>query len=153
VWPEAYVVYMQGIPTPAKIDPEGNRSGWQREPGQLGNRDLEFFDAVLATMRSRFPIDSRRIYATGFSNGAFFTYLLWAEAPRVFAAFAPCAGLVLPTTHLVEPRPVMIITGREDPLVHFDEAEKTIETARTVDGALGAGEACGPNCTRYASSK
>ena len=31
VWPEAVVVYMQGLPTPGAItDPEGKRPGWQR---------------------------------------------------------------------------------------------------------------------------
>src|SRR5439155_20251229 len=32
-WPEALVVYMQGLPTPGKLtDPEGKRSGWQPGP-------------------------------------------------------------------------------------------------------------------------
>ena len=30
--------------------------------------------------------------SAGFSNGANFTYLLWAERPEVFAAFAPVAS-------------------------------------------------------------
>src|SRR5262249_8227617 len=28
-WPEALVVYMQGLPTPSKIDPQGRLPGWQ----------------------------------------------------------------------------------------------------------------------------
>ena len=40
-------------------------------------------------------MDETRIYATGFSNGAGFTYLLWAARPTVFAAFAPVAGRLL----------------------------------------------------------
>ena len=31
-WPEAFAVYMQGLPTPSPVDPEGKRSGWQVEP-------------------------------------------------------------------------------------------------------------------------
>src|SRR5512141_1616546 len=44
VWPEAVVVYMQGLPTQSRVDPQGLRSGWQQRPGQNGDRDLKFFD-------------------------------------------------------------------------------------------------------------
>ena len=51
-WPEAIVVYRQGLPTPGIVmDFEGKKPGWQREPGQLNNRDLKFVDAILATLR------------------------------------------------------------------------------------------------------
>src|SRR5450631_1925747 len=75
LWPEAIVVYMQGVPTKIYVDPMGVDRGWQQEPGQFGDRDLKFFDAVMAGVRSKFPVDHRRIYATGFSNGGIFTYL------------------------------------------------------------------------------
>jgi hypothetical protein len=83
-WPEAIVIYMQGVPTPTRIDPEGKRAGWQRALGEVGDRDLKFFDAVLASMRKKFSVNDKRIYAAGFSNGSLFTFLLWAERPNVF---------------------------------------------------------------------
>src|SRR5215216_4931012 len=33
-WPEAIVVYMQGLKTPTRIDPEGKRPGWQHVAGE-----------------------------------------------------------------------------------------------------------------------
>jgi polyhydroxybutyrate depolymerase len=77
-WPEAVVVYPQGLKTRSKIDPNGDQYGWQVERGQAGlhDRDLKFFDAMLAGLRQQFPIDDSRIYSTGFSNGAMFSYLL-----------------------------------------------------------------------------
>jgi polyhydroxybutyrate depolymerase len=55
-WPEAVVVYMQGLNTPGKLtDPEGKLSGWQSGPGDQKDRDLNFFDAVLASMKKRLP--------------------------------------------------------------------------------------------------
>jgi polyhydroxybutyrate depolymerase len=54
-------------------DVEGKYPGWQQTPGQLGDRDLKFFDTVLGAIREKYPVDDRRIYATGFSNGGFFT--------------------------------------------------------------------------------
>ncbi len=51
-WPEAIVVYMQGLNTPGALtDPDGKRPGWQKTFGDQGDRDLKFFDAVLATLR------------------------------------------------------------------------------------------------------
>src|SRR5438477_4485760 len=53
VWPEAIVVYIQGLNTPGLLtDPEGKRPGWQSAPGGQGDRDLKFFDAVLASLKS-----------------------------------------------------------------------------------------------------
>jgi predicted esterase len=71
-WPGAVIVYPQGLKTPSQVDPQGNFPGWQVRAGQAGlnDRDLKFFDAMLATMRQKFPVDNARIYATGFSNGA-----------------------------------------------------------------------------------
>lgn len=44
LWPEAVVVYPQGLPTVGALtDPEGKRPGWQRSPGDYGDRDLKFF--------------------------------------------------------------------------------------------------------------
>ena len=82
-WPEAIVVYMQGLNTPGALtDPEGKLPGWQKTFGDQGDRDLKFFDAVLATLKKDYKVDEKRIYATGHSNGGGFTYLLWAAPWR-----------------------------------------------------------------------
>ena len=78
-WPEAIAVYMQGLNTPGVLtDPEGKRPGWQKRVGDQNDRDLKFFDAVLATLKKDYRVDEKRVYATGHSNGGAFTYLLWA---------------------------------------------------------------------------
>ncbi len=84
LWPEAIVVYMQGLPTPIYVDPQGADRGFQQTPGQLGDRDLKFFDAVLATLKSKYPVDENRVYSTGFSNGGMFTYLLWGTLEPIY---------------------------------------------------------------------
>jgi len=140
VWPEAFVVYMQGIPTPTRVDPDGKKPGWQCAPGQVGDRDLKFFDTVLANVRKKYPIDVNRVYATGFSNGGVFTYVLWSERPNVFAAFAPCAGLPLPGVHVKVPKPAFIVAGEADPLVKIENQRSMIEEIRKIDGATSAGK-------------
>src|SRR5689334_19713264 len=60
-WPEAIVVYPQGLPTPGIVfDHEGKKPGWQREAGQEGDRDLKFVDAMLKTLREKYSIDENR---------------------------------------------------------------------------------------------
>ena len=154
LWPEAIVVYPQGLPTKSTIDPQGLRPGWQVEAGQTGlnDRDLKFFDAMVATVEQKFSVDDQRIYSTGFSNGALFSYLLWAERSKVLAAFGICAGMIWPSEHLTEPRAVAVVGGTADPVLPFSLQQQSIDAARQVDNASGAGQPCGPGCTRYPST-
>ena len=151
-WPEAIVVYPQGLRTVSAIDPQGVRSGWQTHSGQNGNRDLKFFDAMLTGLRKKFAIDDQRIYSTGFSNGAVFSYLLWAERGGTLAAFGICAGRVPASAHLTVPRAVIVIGGKSDPILPFSYQEQSIEDARQTDRATGPGQDCGPGCTLYPSA-
>ena len=49
LWPEAISVYLQGLNTPGRlVDKEGTRPGWQGIKGDMEDRDLKFFDTVLA---------------------------------------------------------------------------------------------------------
>lgn len=95
LWPDAVVVYPQGLNTPGRLtDPEGKKPGWQRTAGDQDDRDLKFTDAVLASLKGDYSIDSKRVYSTGHSNGGAFTYLLWQTRAKHFAAFAPSASLL-----------------------------------------------------------
>ena len=79
-WPEAIVVYLQGLHTPGKLtDPEGIRPGWQHGAGAEQDRDLKFFDVILAKQKLDYQVDGSRIYSTGHSNGSGFTCLLWSR--------------------------------------------------------------------------
>src|SRR5215471_12351862 len=69
LWPEAIVVYMQGLNTPGRLtDSAGRLPGWQAGLGQEGDRDLKFFDAVLASLEHDYRVHEKRIYAAGHSN-------------------------------------------------------------------------------------
>lgn len=160
VWPEAIVVYPQGLPTVSGGDPQGNLPGWQAEAGTNGDRDLRFFDVMLQTLRQKFSVDDERIYSMGFSNGAFFSYLLWSARPKPLAAFAICAGKLFPTDHLTEARAMIAIAGKNDPKVNIQDQQQSIDTARQLDQATGQAIQCpapngapsGTQCARYTSA-
>jgi len=158
VWPEAIVVYPQGLNTPGKLtDPEGKKTGWQSGMGVQGDRDLKFFDAMLASLKADYKVDSKRLYATGHSNGGSFTYLLWQARGEQFAAFAPSAA---PATFLMGgiltkadegkkageekedgkagkpkllPKPFLHLGAENDPLVKFAWQKATFDKLREMN--------------------
>lgn len=138
VWPEAAVVYMQGLPTPGQLtDPEGKRSGWNADPDDAANRDLKFFDAVYESLKDQ--MDPDRVYCTGHSNGGSFTYLLWGVRGEWFAAAAPSGALNVKVLGKTAPLPVLHIAGRTDPLVKFSWQERMMTRVRRINGC-GGGE-------------
>ncbi len=150
LWPEAMVVYMQGLNTPGKLtDPEGKKPGWQHGLGDQGDRDLKFFDAVLADLKAEYRVDEKRLYATGHSNGGGFTYLLWAARGDRFAAMAPSAAAARNLARL-KPKPVLHVAGENDPLVKFAWQEQTMNALRKLN-ECGAGKPWAKDCTIYES--
>ena len=151
-WPEAIVVYMQGLNTPGRLtDPEGKKPGWQSRPGDQADRDLKFFDAVLASLKQDYRVDEKRIFATGHSNGGGFTYLLWATRGDRFTAFAPSAAVGTPDTiPSLKPKPLMHVAGENDPLVKFEWQQKMMTAVRKVN-QCGEGKSWAGNCTIYES--
>jgi polyhydroxybutyrate depolymerase len=143
VWPDAIVVYFQGLPS------RDGLPGWQVEPGEYGDRDLKLVDTALASLRKKYDVDDSRIYATGFSNGAHFTYLLWATRSNVFAAFAPVAGRIRESAIPKVPRPLLHIGGSRDAQVAFADQAAAMRMAVRINGVDGKGKPCGGGCTIY----
>lgn len=73
---DAVVVFPNGLP--------GGTRSWA---GAGDDRDLEFVDDLLDELDERVGIDRDHLYATGFSNGAAFTWNLQCERSSVFAGF------------------------------------------------------------------
>lgn len=134
LWPEAISIYPQGLPTVGQLtDPQGERAGWQARPGNDGDRDLHFFDAMLKQVERDYAVDTARIYCTGHSNSGGFTYLLWKERPEVFASVAVSSAAALYATQLA-PKPAMILGGENDPLVKFAWQQRMMEIVRKTNG-------------------
>ena len=152
-WPEALVVYMQGLNTPGRlIDPEGKRPSWQRAAGDQGDRDLKFFDAVLASLQQDYKVDAKRLYTTGHSNGGGFTYLLWAARGNRFAAFAPSAAVAARDFSRLKPKPVLLVAGEQDALVKFAWQQQMMDRLRKLN-QCGEGQPWEDEkgCTLYSS--
>jgi polyhydroxybutyrate depolymerase len=152
-WPEALVVYPQGVNTPGRLtDPDGTKPGWQAGPGDHGDRDLKFFDALVERARREARVDERHVHATGHSNGGGFTYLLWSARGDVLASVAPsaAAGARRLRTSL-RPLPVLHLAGENDPLVKFAWQEASIAAVKAINGCTEPGQPWAPGCTRFPS--
>lgn len=153
-WPEAISVYMQGVPTPGLIvDPEGKRTGWQHTMGVQGDRDLKFFDAVMQRLKTEYRVDAQRVYCTGHSNGGVFTYVLWAARGSQFAAFAPSAAASADLAPRLVPKPALIVSGNNDPLVKTEWQRQMMEAVRKINGCSSEKTPWRGNCSLHASSK
>jgi polyhydroxybutyrate depolymerase len=100
----------------------GSRAFWNILPNLPKPDDLAFTSALIEAVNERVcPIDPKRVYATGISNGAGMSALLGCERAKQFAAIAPVAGV-----NLVQPCPrgapvsVIAFHGRADAVVKYD---------------------------------
>lgn len=144
-WPEATVIYPQGLEVEL-LNRKG--PGWQTTPKALGERDLKFFDAMLEKARSEYRADPARIYTCGMSNGAIFSYVLLRG--NAFAAAAPVAGYAPAGFRGAPAVPILIVHGKQDPLVPFRLAERSRDLARANNGAGEQTSEWRPGYVQYA---
>jgi polyhydroxybutyrate depolymerase len=157
-WPEAIVVYPQGLKTASPlVDPEGKKSGWQTAAGNNGDRDIKLYDAMVDSLRTEYKLDGRHTYSAGHSNGGFFSYLLWQTRGATLAAIGPVAGAYLKPTADIKPLPVIHVAGKDDPIVKFSWQERTFENVRAANACTSEGKPWaaegGLTATLYESSK
>jgi polyhydroxybutyrate depolymerase len=87
--------------------------------------DVAFIDHLLDRLAQRYPIDERRIYVTGISNGAAMSQRLACDLADRIAAIAPIAGPgVPPECGPSRPVPVLFIHGTDDRCALYEGGER-----------------------------
>jgi polyhydroxybutyrate depolymerase len=131
--------------------PDGLDRAWNVGGGCCGRSartgvdDVAFIRAAVATIERMLPVDPRRVYATGMSNGGMMAYRLACDT-EVFAAVAPVAATLLGACPSPDPVSLIHIHGTTDSRVRLDGAPgigvaeidgppvpEVIETWRGVD--------------------
>lgn len=107
------------------VYPQGVNRQWKdgRTQALSGNDDVAFISALISALETRYRIDPKRVYATGISNGAFFSFRLACDLGSEIAAIAPVAGSTPVGFHDAcknQPVSVLMINGTDDKLVMFD---------------------------------
>ena len=110
------VVYPQGLVC-------GDGTTWNTHPPGGDNKcsqdDIGFFAALLNEISGNYNIDSSKVFLTGYSNGADFSYSLACYQSSLVTAIAPVSGLMPMVNASSECQPshatsVMIFNGTND---------------------------------------
>lgn len=85
------VCYVTGAPSPEDAT---SANGWNSGIGVSSNNDVDFLCGLANYLCETYSLDSTRVFAAGFSNGAFMTHRLALEANDTFAAVVSVAGMM-----------------------------------------------------------
>lgn len=148
------LVYPQGL----QLD-DGGSTHWNSMLASDSNKssvdDFGFIDALINDLSSSYNIDSTRLYATGFSNGADISFTLGCFLNNRIAAVAPVSGLMLsnPSSNCnpANPLGIMIIHGTLDnsrPIGGIDGYYASIDETISFWSNLNS-TSLSPNITPY----
>lgn len=109
----------------------GTRVWGSAEPLDYGVADLAYSLAVIDDVERVACVDVRRVYLSGFSNGAGMAELVACDAARRIAAIAPASGNYYiddrpPGCHPARRLPVLEVHGTTDRVVPYDGIDRTI---------------------------
>ncbi len=110
------------------IYPNGINKQWndgrEFKESIAGNDDAAFISMLVDSLVKNYAIDSKRIFATGISNGGFFSIFLAYKLNDKFSGVAPvCASIpekIFDDYSFTKPVSVLLINGTKDPLVPFE---------------------------------
>ena len=113
------------------VYPDGIGRGWndarrdlRAQAAKQNVDDVGFLRELVRTLSPRYRVDSRRVYATGMSNGGFMSFRLACDAADMFAAVAPVAANLAadlaPVCKPARPVSVAMFGGTDDPIVPWN---------------------------------
>lgn len=130
-------------PDPSKPSRFGtNGQAWNDGSGGFhsGERDIPdvaFVDAMIDDLIARLTVDRRRIYATGFSNGASMAFRVGVDLSERIAAIAPVAGtLWIKQPKLDRPVSLAYVSGDADPLNPIEGGTPRMATGAAIRVAI-----------------
>jgi polyhydroxybutyrate depolymerase len=105
-------------------------AAWNVGPCCTQSRDVDdkgFARAVVKAVQAKLCVDSKRVYAAGFSMGGGMAHYMGCEAADVFAAIAPGSFDLLKENTCAPVRPISVIAFRSmsDAIVPYEGAVKT----------------------------
>lgn len=126
------------------VYPDGIEHGWSDGRGttdaeKSGVDDVKFIRALIGHLKDEFRIDTKRIYATGVSNGGIFSHRLACEMSDVFAAIGsdvgPIATNMASKCNPLRTISVVAIQGTADPVIPINGGAVRSESGGLVESA------------------
>jgi len=114
--------------------PDGANQHWNDGRDVSTADDVGFVRALIMELERSNPIDPRRVYATGISNGGFFSNRLACDLTDKIAAIASVAAtmpeVLVPLCKPSRAISVLYMQGTDDPLVPIDGGKIGLARAR-----------------------
>jgi len=122
--------------------PESANTHWNDTRALSRADDVGFVRALIAELERSYPVDPARVYATGISNGGFFSQRVACDLSPQIAAVASVAATMpetlVPVCHPSNSISVLFMQGTNDPLVHIEGGN----VARTHGRNISLADAC-----------
>jgi polyhydroxybutyrate depolymerase len=134
--------------------PSGRRATWDLYTPEATNADLTFLVHLVAALKARFAIDARRVFATGFSSGAFMANQMACRRSGLFRAISSLSGGApaepddpSATTWdggytrcpgQTQGVAALVVHGKDDGVVAWESGDYTARYWAAVDGCAGA---------------
>lgn len=143
------------------VYPDARWGAWDLDSPAESNPDVALFDALLGSLRAQACVDDGRVFAVGFSNGAYFANQLACRRGDALRAIAPHAGGGPWGTgssydaqgHLVcpgKPPAVMVLHAEDDYTVPVSNVDTTLAHWTWANGCQSTTHGIAPNgCSAY----
>ena len=105
------------------VFPNGENKAWDIS----GDKDLNFIKAIINEMNSKYGIDKKRVYVSGFSMGGMMSYHVANKMGDQIAAIAPVSGGGSPSSPK-RAMPIMHTHGTSDDVVNYNSTVNTLKS-------------------------
>ena len=104
------------------VFPNGQNKAWDTG----GDKDLNFIKAIINEMNTKYGIDKKRVYVSGFSMGGMMSYVVANKMSDQIAAIAPVSGGGAPST-AKRAMPIIHTHGTTDDVVNYNSTVNTLK--------------------------
>ncbi len=105
------------------VFPNGQNKAWDTS----GDKDLNFIKAIINEMNSKYGIDKKRVYVSGFSMGGMMSYVVANKMSDQIAAIAPVSGGGSPSS-AKRAMPIIHTHGTTDDVVNYNSTVNTLKS-------------------------
>ena len=141
-WPDVIAIFPAALPRMGGAG--GMQPGWQGRPGDMEDRDVVFFDAMLEWLRTNHCFDPKNVFLVGYSNGAGLAGVLACERGSLVAGVAIASGNLSCTP--TESRPVILSHGVSDPTIRYERGVEASKTWATANQCSAPPKTGAPGC-------
>ena len=124
------------------------------------NPDLPYFDAVLKEVEANYCVDRGKVFAGGYSSGAWFSFMVGLARGGVIRGISTAAGGLHPESSrppdTKQPIAALLLTGADDtanPATGPTGSDAARDLILSINGCVGTDTTAWPTCTNCSCVK